>query len=280
MPVWLSGLLSAPATSMVLRLALIVALALVARGGLTLAAGQARRRLERTTADLERLSRLRTLVLFGQGVAYSLILLLCGLMALNVLGINIAPLLAGAGVAGLALSLGAQTLIKDYIGGVLILIENQFTVGDVIKAGGAEGDVERITLRATYLRDGEGALHLVPNGDLRLITNLTADWARAVVDLKVDYQADTTRVLRALHSAAEKAQADLQIKGDLLEPPETIGWMGLKDAAMQVRLTAKTRPGQQWTVARVLRQYAVEALGAEGVRMAIPVQEIRSPAPA
>jgi small conductance mechanosensitive channel len=277
MPDWLTGLLILPAAGVALRLLLILAVAIALRGALRAATAQVERRLAQVTRDPERLSRLNTLTHFGQGVAYSLILLVCGLMALNALGINIAPLLAGAGVAGLALSLGAQTLIKDFIGGTLILAENQFTVGDVIRAGGAEGEVERITLRATYLRDGEGVLHLVPNGDLRLVSNLTADWARAVVDLQVDYRADMTRVLAALNAAAAKTQADAQIKDDLLDEPETAGWMGLKDGAVKVQLMVKTRPGKQWKAARLLRQYALEALGAEGVRVAIPAQEIRQP---
>ncbi len=252
----------------VLRLGLIGLLAFLAWRGLQLAARQAERRLEKPDAPAEQLDRLKTLVHVGRGVGYALILVIAGLMALQTLGVNIAPLLAGAGVAGLALSLGAQTLIRDFIGGILILAENQFTIGDTIQVGAVTGSVERITLRATYLRDAEGRLYVVPNGDIRLVSNLTVDWARAIVDLNVDYRADMDKVLHALETAAQRAQADATIKADLLEPPQAVGWIGFKDRAVQVRLMAKTRPGQQWAVAMALRKYAVEALQAAGVEVA------------
>ena len=205
--------LETPVVMMALQLALLLALALLARFGLRLAARQVEKRLGKTTRDAERFARLQTLVQIGRGATWALIVLAAGLMALHTLGIDITPLLAGVGVAGLALSLGAQTLIKDFIGGALILIENQFSVGDVIKAGEVAGGVERITLRATYLRDIEGKLHVVPNGDIRTVSNLTAEWARAIVDLHVDFEADMSRVMRALEAAAARRSASLHPAG-------------------------------------------------------------------
>jgi small conductance mechanosensitive channel len=157
----------------------------------------------------------------------------------------------------------------------LVLVENQFTVGDAIKVGSVAGGVERITLRATYLRDVDGQLHIVPNGDIRLVSNLTAEWARAIVDLNVDYEADMGRVMRALEAAAVRAQEDETIKADLLEPPQALGWLGFKDWAVQVRLMVKTAPGKQWGVATALRKYAVAALQAEDVRVALPIHQVR-----
>ncbi|MCS7222559.1 MAG: mechanosensitive ion channel family protein [Anaerolineae bacterium] len=254
--------------SVVLRLGLIGLLAFLAWRGVQWAACQAVRRLEGPGTTAEQLDRLKTLVYVGRSVGYALILLIAGLMALQSLGINIAPLLAGAGVAGLALSLGAQTLIRDFIGGILILAENQFTIGDTIQVGTVTGSVERITLRATYLRDAEGRLYVVPNGDIRLVSNLTVGWARAVVDLSVDYRVDMDQVLHTLESAAQTVQEDPTIQASLLEAPQVVAWVGLKDRAVQVQLMAKTRPGQQWTVAMALRKYAVEALRAAGIEMA------------
>jgi small conductance mechanosensitive channel len=271
----LMDLLNAPLVATALRLFLIALLTVMARYTLRLAARQVEKRLEKTTPDPERFARLQTLVQAGRGVTWALILLAAGLMALHTLGIDITPLLAGVGVAGLALSLGAQTLIKDFIGGILILAENQFTVGDVIKVGEVAGGVERITLRATHLRDIEGKLHIVPNGDIRTVSNLTAEWARAIVDLDVAYEADMGKVLRALEAASARAQEDEAIKADLLEPPQALGWIGFKDWAVQVRLMAKTKPGKQWGVMMALRQYAVEALHAEGLKVALPIQEVR-----
>jgi moderate conductance mechanosensitive channel len=269
-PDWLQTALDSPTLGALLRLALIAVLAALARWGLRIASRQVQDRMTLSVVDAERLDRLKTLVRVGEGAVVALVLLLSGLMALNVLSINIAPLLAGAGVAGLAISLGAQSLFKDFIGGVLILIENQYTVGDVIKVGDTSGSVERITLRATYVRDADGALHLIPNGDVRTMANYTSGWARAVADVNVEYEADMGSVTRALGAAALRVKDDEEFKDALLEEPQTFGWLGFKDWAVQVRLTAKVKPGQQWAVSRAMRRYALEALQAEGVRVAIP----------
>ena len=270
----ITAVFSSPIIANLLRLALIVLLALLAHWGARLAVRQLTRRLERRIADPERLARLKTFLLAGRSLAQVLIVIIAGLTALRVLDIDIGPLLAGAGLVGLALSLGAQTLIKDYLGGLFILLENQFRVGDVIQVGDKTGSVERITLRATYLRDLEGRVHLIPHGEMRILSNVTKDWARAVVDLNVAFDADFSKVIRALEAAARRAQEDETIKGDLLEAPQTLGWIGLKDWAVQVRIMARTRPGKQWGVMMVLRQYAVEALHAEGVKVALPTQKV------
>jgi len=269
-----TAVFSSPTLANLLRLALIVLLALLAHWGVRLAVRQLAGRLERTIADPERVARLKTFLFAGRSLASVLVAMIAGLTALRVLDIDIGPVLAGAGLVGLALSLGAQTLIRDYIGGLLILLENQFRVGDVIQVGDRTGSVERITLRATYLRDLEGRQHLIPHGEMRILSNVTKDWARAVVDLNVAFDADFGKVIRALEAAARRAQEDETIKADLLEPPQALGWIGFKDWAVQVRIMARTRPGKQWGVMMVLRQYAVEALHAEGVKVALPTQKV------
>lgn len=264
--------LNSPLTALALRLGVIALLTLLARGSLFVFMQQIERRLEKTVNRPERLARLQTLTQVGRGVATVIIFGFATLMSLHTIGIDIAPLLAGAGLAGLALSLGAQTLIKDFIGGVLILTENQFAIGEVIKVGEVSGNVEQITLRATYVRDGEGHRHLIPNGDLRTISNLTAEWSRAIVDLNIYSEADMGQVMRVLEEAAVQAQADPALGTNLLEPPQVIGWTGLTDWAVQVRLTAKTKPGKQWEVTRVLRRYAMEALQQAGIELSRPTQ--------
>jgi moderate conductance mechanosensitive channel len=275
MPEWLLSALDLPLVAAALRIGLIALLALLAGWSLRRVGRRALQRLEKVTPEPERLAHLKTLVQVGRRAVHVIVLVIAVLMILHVLNINIAPLLAGVGVIGLALSLGVQTLIKDYIGGILILIENQFAIGDMVKVGTATGSVERITLRATYLRNYDGTLYVVPNGDIRVVSNLTVKWARAIVDLNVDYEADMSKVIRSLEMAAQKAQADETLQADLLEPPQALGWIGFNDWAVQARLVAKTKPGQQWSVATALRRYAVEALQAEGVRVAIPLQQIR-----
>lgn len=272
---WLNTIGLSPLVNALLRLGLILLIALVTSRALRVAARRLESRVEKTKASPERLARLRTLAQVGHGTLQVVILALTILMILVVVGVDITPLLASVGLAGLALSLGAQTLIKDYIGGILILTEDQFAVGDIIAVKDASGEVERITLRATYLRDVEGRLHIVSNGDIRVVSNLTAEWSRAVVELNVDYQADMGRAVRALESAAARAQADEAIKNDLLEPPQALGWIGLSDWAVKVRVIAKTAPGRQWDVMMTLRRYMIEALQAEGVRVAIPAQDVR-----
>lgn len=263
--------LGSPIVVTILRLVLIVLLVILAEWALRFAARQIGRGLEKVVQDPDHRERIMTIVQVVHGTVLVLVIIVAGLTMLQVLGVSIAPLLAGVSVVGLALSLGAQTLIKDYVGGLLILIENQYAIGDVIQVAGVQGEVERITLRATCLRDLDGRYHVVPNGDIRLVSNLTMEWARAIVELNVDYRADMGQVLRTLEEAASKARADDAVRADLLEPPQVLGWVGFKNRAIQVRLTAKTRPGKQWSVATALRRYAVEALQAEGVQVRLPL---------
>jgi small-conductance mechanosensitive channel len=224
----------------------------------------------------ERLKRLTTLWQVGRGIGQLLIILITSLMVLHELGINIMPVLASAGVIGLAFSLGSQTVIKDFLGGILILTESQFTVGDVITVGNLTGTVERISLRATYLRDSEGKQLLIPNGDIRTISNLTTHWAQVVVTLNVDYEADMGQVLHALEEASQVIQSDQEITSGILESPTTFGWSGFTDWAVQVQITVRTKPGMQWAVGRALRKAALESLQKEGIRVAIPRQRIEN----
>jgi len=235
-----------------------------------------KRRLKESDASGERLQRLTTLTNAGQSIGHVLIFLIVVLMILHELSINITPILASAGVVGLAFSLGAQTVIKDYLGGILILIEDQFAIGDVIAVGQFSGVVERITLYATYLRDIEGKLNLIPNGDIRAVSNMTTQWAQVVVTFNVDYETDLDRALHTLEEAARLVQSDDEVVSDIVEAPYALGWSGFTDWAVQMQLIAKTQPGQQWTVARALRKTALELLQKEGIRVAIPRQRIEA----
>ena len=159
--------------------------------------------------DKERQQQLITLVQIARWVANVLIVVVALLTLLGTWGVDIAPLLAGAGVAGLAVGLGAQTLFQDLIGGFIILIENQYAVGDVIRVGDASGTVERLTLRATRVRDVNGNLHIIPNGEARIVSNLTKDWSRALVDVGVAYEENLDRVLRVLENAAAEMASSM-----------------------------------------------------------------------
>jgi len=257
----------------------VVIVLLVGLGGmliLQLTLRGVKRRLKESDVTGERLQRLTTLTNAGQSIGHILIVLIIILMILHELSINITPILASAGVVGLAFSLGAQTVIKDYLGGILILIEDQFGIGDVISVGQFSGVVERITLRATYLRDIEGKLNLIPNGDIRSVSNMTTQWAQVVVTFNLDYDADLERALYTLEETARLVQSDEKIAPAIVEAPYALGWNGFTDWAVQMQLIAKTLPGKQWDVARTLRKTALELLQKEGIHVAIPRQRIEA----
>lgn len=257
-----------------LQLLLIALLVMLAAWSLARASARLERRLEGEGRRPEQRARLRTLLRVGRGIGFTLLLAAAGLAALRLMGIDITPLLAGAGVIGLGLSLGAQFLIRDLLGGMMILIEDQFRVGDVIRVGSISGTVERVTMRATYLRDAEGQLHIVSNGEIRTVSNLTADWSRAVVDFPIDHTADMAKALTALQQACDKTAADEMVRDDLLDPPEVAAWNAVTEWGTQVRLTARTLPGKQWAVARALRRYGMEALQGAGISLAVPRQRL------
>ena len=222
----------------------------------------------------ERRQQLVTLVQNLRWVAYVLIVVAALLMLLSTFDINITPLLAGAGVAGLAVSLGAQTLIQDLIGGLLILVENQYAVGDVIQVGDVSGEVERLTLRATCLRDTNGRLHVVPNGEVRIVSNLTKEWSRALVDVGVAYEEDLDHVLRVLEGVAEVFAQDPDFRPQLLESPQVMGPISLGDWAITVRVMVKTQPGEQWGIARELQKRILATCEREGITLPYPRQEV------
>jgi small conductance mechanosensitive channel len=229
-------------------------------------------------ARRQQLLTLAQILRWGAGV---LIVGTALLMLLSTLGIDITPLLTSVGVAGLALSLGAQTLIKDLIGGLLVLVENQYVVGDSIQVGDVSGQVERLTLRATYLRDVKGGLHVIPNGEVRIVGNMTKDWSRALVDVGVAYEEDIDHVLRVLETTVEAFAQDPELGPQLLGPPKVLGPLSLGEWAFTVRVMAKTPPGKHWGVARELRKRILFACEKEDITLPYPRQEVwvRNPEP-
>jgi len=227
-------------------------------------------------------SRRQQLVTLTYIIRWTLVVLLVGsavLMLLGTFGIDITPLLASVGVAGLAISLGAQSLIKDLIGGVLIIVENQYAVGDVITVGGASGEVERITLRTTQFRARNGDLHIVPNGDVRALANRTKGWSRAVVEVGVAYEEDLDHALDVLRASGEAFAQMPDFRASLLEPPQVLGPTSLGDSAVTLRVEVRTEPGRQWEIGRELRKFVLAACEREGVNLPYPRQEVwvRSP---
>lgn len=184
---------------------------------------------------------------------------------LGALGLNLGPLLAGAGVAGVAIGFGAQSLVRDFLSGMFMLIEDQYGVGDVVDLGDASGTVELVTLRVTRLRDQNGTVWYVPNGEIRRVGNKSQQWARAVLDIAVAPTADLERAAAVILEAA-KAVWVLEVAGpDVLDEPEVLGIEYLGPDAATIRVQGKTRPGAQWRVSRLLRVRIAEALAAAGI---------------
>ena len=262
---WLGHVFASGMLRVVLPLIVIVGLTALAMRLVTLAANEIDRRIIAPVKDHDRRARLQTLRKAAKSTAQVLILAIAVLIGLGTIGIDIGPALAAAGIFGLAVSLGAQTLIKDIIGGMTILLEDEYRVGDTVKIGSVSGDVEHITLRRTDVRDAEGRLFIVPNGDVRVVANETRDWARAMVELNFGYDADVKKAVAALDEALARLAADPRVKPHLLAEPEIFGWNDVSDWAVVVRLSAKVVAGKQAEVARILRKYAFDELHEAGV---------------
>lgn len=175
------------------------------------------------------------------------------LLTFNVF-INIAPILAGAGILGLAVSFGAQSLVRDVISGFFFLVENQFAVGDVIETAGKGGAVERMTLRVVVLRDLDGSMHVIPNGEIKVVSNKTRGWSRAVVDISVPHTEDLDKALSVVHDEGAQFSTDPVWGVQLDGPVEMLGVESLTDSSVVIRTLLKTQPGSQWGVAREFRR--------------------------
>jgi small conductance mechanosensitive channel len=207
-----------------------------------------------------RAQQMRTVSGVVHGVGMFFILFLTALSVLKTIGIDMTPLLASAGVAGLAIGFGAQTLVKDVINGFFILIENQYEVGDNIKIGGVQGAVELMTLRRTVLRDADGTVHVIPNSTISVVSNMTRDWTQVTLHVSVDYKEDSDKVIGVLKEAAKEVRADEQFSSMMVADPVVHGIDRVKGTEVEYLVTVKTRPGQQYPVSRELRRVVKNCL--------------------
>lgn len=198
----------------------------------------------------EREDRARTLVGVFHNAASIVIVVGSILMACEEVGIAVGPLMGGAAVLGLAAAFGAQNLIRDYFYGFMILLENQYKLNDIIKIGDVSGQVERITMRVTILRDLEGNVHFVPNGRIESVTNMTHGWSRALLEIRVGYHEDADRVMGILIDLADELRHDPNFAPLILDDAEMLGVDSLGESALVVKFTIKTRPLKQWAVRR------------------------------
>lgn len=193
---------------------------------------------------------------------------------LGIIGINLAPLIAGAGIVGVAVGFGAQSMVKDFLSGMLMLVEDQYGVGDIIDVGEATGVVEAISLRTTRLRSVDGTVWHIPNGEIRRVGNMSQNWSRCVLDVGVSYGANVPHAIDTLQKMLDEFAADPEWTTKLIGPPEVLGVENLGDSSVDVRLIVTTVPAQQWKIARELRQRTKAALDAAGIEIPFPQRTI------
>lgn len=200
----------------------------------------------------------------------AVIVVVIALTVLSELGIPVAPLLASAGVAGVAVGLGAQSLIKDMLAGLFILLEDQFGIGDYVTIAGVTGTVEEMSLRRTTVRDFNGTLYVIPNGEIKVVSNGSRDWARVIEDVDVAYDADLAHAMSILAQAGEALASAPEFQADVLEPPQVLGVMALADSGITLRIVVKVKAGAQWAISRELRKRIKEHLEREGIEIPYP----------
>jgi moderate conductance mechanosensitive channel len=225
---------------------------------------------QRFERDVARAATIRSIV---ESSARFLLVILFVLYALNELGAPVGTFLAGLGILGLAVSFGAQSLVKDFLNGFFILAEGQYGVGDVVRIGEFSGDVEAITLRTTSLRDLDGRVHIIPNGQINMVSVMSKDWSRAVAEVEVAYDTDLEKALHVFQDEATKLYEDEDFRWRMLEPPDLLGVQTLGASGVTLRLLFKTLPKEQWGVSREFRKRLKTRFETEGIE--IPYQHMK-----
>ncbi|HKO21871.1 MAG TPA: mechanosensitive ion channel family protein [Candidatus Eisenbacteria bacterium] len=256
-----------------IRIGIIILATLVAIRLVYLLIGRIERaiRSEAKGTELAREKRARTIGEVLRGFTRGTIIVIGILMCVRELGLDITPALAAAGGFGVAAGLGAQGLVKDWIAGFFIIHDNQFAVGDVVRTSGVSGTVETLTLRHTELRDGEGFIHFIPNGEIKVVTNLTKSWSTPIVRIPISLTEDPGRAVQILEAMLVQFAAGPKAKPLLLEPPKLLGIDDVGTGQFTIMLQAKTVPEERLVVSRLLRMAALESLRAAGILVHTPV---------
>jgi len=259
-----------------IRMVVVVVLALLLlrfmRAGVT--------RFERYLADghdtsgSEAVKRARTLGNLLRNIAGVLIMAVATLMVLQEMRINIMPILTGAGILGLAVGFGAQTLVKDVISGFFLILENQVRVGDVARINGTGGLVEAINLRTIVLRDQSGAVHVFPCGGVTTLANLSKDFAYALLDIQVAYKHDTDDVVAVMQEVSEQMRQSASHGPAMLEPLEVIGVEEFGESSVTIRVRMKTLPLKQWDTAREFRRLLKKGFERAGIEIPFPQRDV------
>jgi small-conductance mechanosensitive channel len=214
--------------------------------------------------------RTNTLVSIFRGVARVFIVVIGIMMILSEVGVDIVPVLAGFGIAGIAIGFGAQYLIRDLIAGTFIILENQYRVGDVARVADIAGVVEEVTLRKTVLRDLDGIVHHVPNGEIRTASNFTRHFARVNLDVSVAYDTDLDHAIRVINQVGKALAEDEKWRKAIKSPPQVLRVDNLGDSGIYIKILGDVKPMQQWAVMGELRLRIKKAFDAEGIEIPWP----------
>ena len=218
-------------------------------------------------AAARRAQRAETMGSLFKSIVTGLVVAVFGTMMLSEVGVDIAPIIASAGIIGIALGFGAQSLVKDFLSGIFMIMEDQFGVGDIVDVGEAIGTDEAVSLRVTRLRDINGTVWYVPNGEIVRVGNQSQNWSRTVLDVGVGYHEDIARVRKVLEEIAHAMWEDEDFVGQVIEEPSVWGVQELAADAVTMRVVLKTTPGSQWAIAREMRQRIKARFDHEGIEI-------------
>jgi small conductance mechanosensitive channel len=225
---------------------------------------------DREVTRTRRMQRAQTIGTLLKSIVSGVIVAIVVMMALSEVGVDIAPLIASAGILGVALGFGAQSLVKDFLSGIFMIFEDQYGVGDTVNLGEVSGTVEAVGLRVTRLRDVDGTVWYVRNGEILRVGNQSQNWSRSVLDIAVGYKEDVAKVRRILKEVAHALWEDPDYRDKIIEEPEVWGVQSLGPDSVVVRVTLKTMPQQQWTVSREMRERVKTRFDEEGISMPQP----------
>lgn len=220
--------------------------------------------------EVEAEKRINTLMSIVRGIIKIIVWAIYIMIVLKKFNIDIGPILASAGIIGLAVGFGAQELVRDFISGFYILLENQIRTGDVAIINGTGGLVERIALRTITLRDFSGVVHIIQNGKISSLSNMTKEWSAMVFDIGVAYKEDTETVMNIMKQVGDELKGDPELGEHIIEPIEVFGLDSFGDSAIVIKARIKTRPIQQWTVGREYRKRLKKAFDERNIEIPFP----------
>jgi small conductance mechanosensitive channel len=233
-----------------------------------------RRALREHTLEARSKQRAITVGTVMHSAATLAVFLVAGLLVLSELELNLAPLIASAGIAGLAIGFGAQSMVKDFLAGIFIIFEDQFGVGDIVDTGLAMGKVEEVSLRTTRLRDQSGTLWIVPNGEIQRVGNTSQLWSNAVIDVEVAYDTNLDYAIGVIKATLDDIWRAEDPKATVIAEPDVLGVDRLADSSVVIRAIVKCEPAEQWSMGRIARKRIKEALDEAGIEIPFPQRTV------